>query len=171
MTRPIKPRFLRGKPTVLYFKPRGIPLRDLQEVVLEPDEFEALKLHGCDDFNQTDAAQRMRISQPTFARILDRAYKKVSHAIVEGKAIKIEEKLTMKKNECDRGRLRCERRGGRARGRRDCNGPRAQEGECPRLKEDSEGRLFKRDGTGSKQDGKGPRGTDGGPREDCPKRK
>ena len=94
MVRPIKPRFLRGEPKVLYFKPRGIPLRDLEEVVLEPDEFEALKLHDCDGLNQTDAAQRMHISQPTFARILDRAYKKIANAIVEGKAIKIEEKVS-----------------------------------------------------------------------------
>ena len=90
MVRPIKPRFLRGNPKVSYFKPQGIPLRNLEEVILESDEFEAIKLHDCDNLNQTDAAQAMHISQPTFARILNRAYKKVAQALVHGAAIRIE---------------------------------------------------------------------------------
>ncbi|MFC1845725.1 DUF134 domain-containing protein [Candidatus Dependentiae bacterium] len=90
MVRAIKPRFLQGNPKVLYFKPRGIPMRCLEEVVLLPDEFEALKLHDVDNLKQEDAAKQMQISQPTFARILDKAYKKLAQAIVEGKAIRIE---------------------------------------------------------------------------------
>jgi len=92
MVRPIKPRLLRGSPKTFYFKPRGIPLAVLEEIVLEPDEFEALKLHDCDNLNQITAAKKMHISQPTFARILDRAYKKIAQAIVKGKAIKINKK-------------------------------------------------------------------------------
>jgi len=34
----------------------------------------------------------MKISQPTFARILESANKKISQAIITGKAIKIEKK-------------------------------------------------------------------------------
>jgi len=41
---------------------------------------------------QIEAAQKMNISQPTFARILDRANKKVAEAVVQGKAIRIEAK-------------------------------------------------------------------------------
>lgn len=85
-----KPRCLQASPKVMYFKPRGIPLRCLEEVVLGHDEFEALKLHDVDNLPQIDAAQQMQISQPTFARILDKAYKKIAQAIVEGKAIRIE---------------------------------------------------------------------------------
>ena len=92
MVRPIKPRFLKGKPKTFYFKPKGIPLTVLEEIVLEPDEFEALKLHDRDNLNQITAAKKMHISQPTFARTLDRAYKKIAKAIVEGKAIKINKK-------------------------------------------------------------------------------
>jgi len=92
MVRPIKPRYLYANPKVYYFKPQGIPLRLLQEVVLDCDEFEALKLHDCDNLNQTEAAKKMNISQPTFGRILDRAYKKIAQALVLGKAIKIEDK-------------------------------------------------------------------------------
>jgi predicted DNA-binding protein (UPF0251 family) len=84
------PRFLRFNPRTVYFKPQGIPLRALEEVVLLPDETEALKLHELDGMEQTDAAESMKISQPTFARILGSAYKKVADAIINGKAIRIE---------------------------------------------------------------------------------
>jgi len=90
MVRPIKPRFLACSPAVSYFKPRGIPLRALEEVVLLSDEFEAIRLRDVDDLDQTTAAQKMGISQPTFARILGRAYKKIAQALVLGKAIRIE---------------------------------------------------------------------------------
>ncbi len=82
-------RCVRFNPQVHYFKPQGIPLRMLEEVILLPDELEALKLYDKDGFNQIEAAKKMKISQPTFARILDSAYKKVVKALVEGKAIKI----------------------------------------------------------------------------------
>lgn len=90
MPRPKIPRRLRFNPDVYYFKPRGVPLRELDEVVLLPDELEALKLHEVDGLEQTEAAVRMNISQPTFARLLGSAYKKVAEAIIKGKAIRIE---------------------------------------------------------------------------------
>ncbi|MBU3935580.1 DUF134 domain-containing protein [Patescibacteria group bacterium] len=93
MTRPKKFRCLRFRPEVHYFKPRGIPLRQLEEVILLPDELEALKLHDIDGLNQIDASVKMKISQPTFARILDKAYKKIADAIINGKAIRIEKRL------------------------------------------------------------------------------
>lgn len=89
MTRPKKDRCLRFDPEVLYFKPRGIPLSTLEEEELFPDELEALKLHDVDGLDQIEAAKKMNISQPTFGRILDKAYKKIAIAIVKGKAIKI----------------------------------------------------------------------------------
>jgi len=92
MPRPIRPRRLRFNPDVYYFKPRGIPMRMLEEVVLQSDELEALKLYDVDGFDQTQAADKMNISQPTFARILDRANKKVAQAIIKGKAIRIEKR-------------------------------------------------------------------------------
>lgn len=89
MTRPKKDRCLRFDPEVLYFKPRGIPLSTLEEEELFPDELEALKLHDVDGLDQIEATKKMNISQPTFGRILDKAYKKIAIAIVKGKAIKI----------------------------------------------------------------------------------
>jgi predicted DNA-binding protein (UPF0251 family) len=93
MVRPFGPRILKGNPSVFYFKPQGIPLRFLDEVILAPDEFEAIRLYDCDNLDQITAAKQMGISQPTFARILQRAYKKIAQAIVCGKAIRIEKKM------------------------------------------------------------------------------
>ena len=89
MTRPKKNRCLKFNPEVLYFKPRGIPLSILEEEELFGDELEALKLHDVDGFDHIKAAKKMKISQPTFGRILNKAYKKISTAIIKGKAIKI----------------------------------------------------------------------------------
>jgi len=92
MARPKKPRCLRFRPNVYYFKPRGIPLRVLEEVVLLPDELEALKLHEIDGLEQVESAKKMRISQSTFARILNSAHQKIAQGIIKGKAIRIEKK-------------------------------------------------------------------------------
>jgi len=86
------PRCVRFNPDVIYFKPQGISLRMLEEVVLRADELEALKLYDVDGLEQTKAAEKMKISQPTFARILDSAYKKIADALIKGKAIRIESK-------------------------------------------------------------------------------
>jgi|GEM_PF-679967 uncharacterized protein len=166
MVRPIKPRCLRGNPRISYFKPQGVPLRSLGEVVLNADEFEAIRLHDSDNLNQTDAAKEMQISQPTFARILNRTYKKIAQALVEGYAIKIDTEgvLTMEN-----------------RPKRDGRGPfrdgRGPNPDCPLKKGNSDstetisndGRKLKRDGTGPNKDGKGPRESDLGPKEYCPK--
>jgi len=92
MPRPRRPRCLRFKPNVYYFKPQGVPLRELEEEVLLPDELEAVKLYGVDGLEQTEAAGKMKISQPTFARLLGSANRKIARAIIKGEAIRIEEK-------------------------------------------------------------------------------
>lgn len=67
-------------------------MRFLEEVVLSPEEWEALKLHGVEGLKQREAARKMKISQPTFQRTLNSAYKKIAKALAEGKAIRIEER-------------------------------------------------------------------------------
>ncbi len=64
-------------------------MRGLEEIELLPDELEALKLYEVDKLDQITAAQKMSISQPTFTRLLGKAVSKISHAIIHGKAIKI----------------------------------------------------------------------------------
>jgi len=90
VTRRKIPRCVRFSPKVSYFKPQGIPLRLLEEVNLGADELEALKLYEIDNISQTAAAEKMKISQPTFARILDSANQKIADALINGKAIKLE---------------------------------------------------------------------------------
>lgn len=91
MPRPKRARRLRFDPHVTYFKPRGIPLRQLEEVELMRDELEAIKLYNIDGLDQTAAAKQMNISQPTFARLLNKANQKIADAIINGKAIKIQD--------------------------------------------------------------------------------
>ena len=90
MPRPRRFRRVCFVPGVNYFKPRGIPLRDLNEVVLNIDEFEAVRLKDLLNLEQKDCAEQMKISQPTFHRLILSARKKISDAIINGKAIKIE---------------------------------------------------------------------------------
>ena len=88
--RPKSFRSIGSQPDVTYFKPRGIPLTELEEVILTVDEFEAVRLADHDGLYQEEAAVRMNISRPTFGRILGLAHRKIAEALVQGKALKIE---------------------------------------------------------------------------------
>ncbi|OGL40703.1 MAG: hypothetical protein A2042_06875 [Candidatus Schekmanbacteria bacterium GWA2_38_11] len=90
MPRPRKCRLVCSFPQSNYFKPRGIPLRELQHVILTIDEHEAIKLADLEGMEQEEAAREMNISRQTFGRILINAHKKIGDAIVNGKALKIE---------------------------------------------------------------------------------
>ena len=90
MVRPRLCRRVTFNPNVTYFKPRGIPLVDLEETILNVDEFEAVRLKDLNDLEQEECAKRMNISQPTFNRLVRGARKKIADAIVNGKAIRIE---------------------------------------------------------------------------------
>jgi len=61
----------------------------LESVGLSVDEFEAIRLKDLEGLEQTAAADSMRISQPTFHRVIEAARKKVADALVNGKAIRI----------------------------------------------------------------------------------
>jgi len=89
MPRPRLCRRIRFNPKVSYYKPQGVPMRFLEVVELTREEVEALRLKNVKDLDQIDAAKKMKTSQSTFQRILSSAYRKISKAIIEGKAIKI----------------------------------------------------------------------------------
>jgi predicted DNA-binding protein (UPF0251 family) len=72
-----------------FFKPAGIPLYELEEVVLAADELEALRLADVEDLFHTKAAVRMGVSRQTFDRIVRRARMKVARALVRGYALRI----------------------------------------------------------------------------------
>ncbi|MBK8010715.1 MAG: DUF134 domain-containing protein [Deltaproteobacteria bacterium] len=90
MSRPFSRRRIAGRPAASVYKPIGIPVRELEEVVVSLDEFEAIRLADLDGMYQDQAAEEMRVSRATFGRIIDSAHRKVADAIVHGKALRIE---------------------------------------------------------------------------------
>jgi predicted DNA-binding protein (UPF0251 family) len=72
-----------------FYKPQGIPLKDLEVIELSFEELEALRLKNVEQKSQDECANIMKTSQSTFQRILSEAYRKISEGLVEGKAIKI----------------------------------------------------------------------------------
>jgi len=58
-------------------------------VEISVDELETIRLNNIEDFDQKKSAKKMKIHQSTFQRTLTRAMKKISDALVNGKAIKI----------------------------------------------------------------------------------
>lgn len=77
------------KPSCNLFKPDGRRKGVLSGVKLESDEFTALKLHDVDGLNQKEASFEMKVSQPTFARILSSGRHKIASAIIKGEEIRI----------------------------------------------------------------------------------
>ena len=89
MPRPSNCRRIASEPRCRYFKPQGVPLSSLDEVVLALDELEALRLADMEGLYQKAAAEKMGVSRPTFSRIVESARRKVAECLVTGKALKL----------------------------------------------------------------------------------
>lgn len=89
MPRPKKKRTIRFDPEVDYFKPRGVPISNLESVEISLEELESVRLVDVSGMNQTQAAEKMEISQSTLHRVLKEARKKIAEALTEGKAIHV----------------------------------------------------------------------------------
>ncbi len=90
MPRPIKCRRVSFFPQIKYFKPVGIPLKNLEEECLTMEELEAIRLKDLENLEQEQGALRMNVSRPTFQRVLTSARRKIAAALLQGKAIRIE---------------------------------------------------------------------------------
>ncbi|SFM39328.1 Predicted DNA-binding protein, UPF0251 family [Ectothiorhodospira mobilis] len=90
MPRPRGPRRIVCHPHCTYFKPAGVPLRDLEESVLQMEEVEAIRLADLEGQYHEDAARSMGVSRSTFSRTLVSARRKMAMAILQGRAIRIE---------------------------------------------------------------------------------
>lgn len=121
MPRPCRRRRIQGMPGVVYYKPRGVPLRELEEVVLGLDELEALRLADLEGLSQEDAGARMGVSRATFGRIVESARRKSAQALTGGLALRIEGGPVTVGPSGGRGRGR----GGRGHGR-GCGGGRGR---------------------------------------------
>lgn len=87
--RPRKCRLVRADPKSRFYKPRGIPLCELQIVPLKDEEWQAILLIDYRGLEQAAAAAEMGISRPTFSRILAAARGVVAQALAEGAALEI----------------------------------------------------------------------------------
>jgi predicted DNA-binding protein (UPF0251 family)/predicted Fe-Mo cluster-binding NifX family protein len=90
VVRPRKCRRVNATPDVTYFKPRGVPLRDLNEVFLSVEGYEALRLADYEGLKHEEAAVLMKVSRQTFGRILSEARRTVAKAVVNGWALHIQ---------------------------------------------------------------------------------
>ncbi len=88
--RPKKTRWIKCAPGERCFRPLSKPLGKIEGIFLSLDEFEAVRLADLEKLKQEQAAQKMRISRPTFSRIISSAHKKIADAFVNIKAIRIE---------------------------------------------------------------------------------
>jgi predicted DNA-binding protein (UPF0251 family) len=73
----------------MYYKPQGVPLNQLGEVVISPEELETLRLRYVENLSQIDAAKKMGLSQSQYQRDLVNTLGKITNALVNGDAINI----------------------------------------------------------------------------------
>ncbi len=90
MPRPHICRRVKCEPDVNVFKPRGIPVDQLEEAQLSVDEFEAVRLADLECLYQENAAEKMNVSRQTFGNIIASAHKKIADCLVNSKALRIE---------------------------------------------------------------------------------
>ncbi len=90
MSRPPIQREVSVSPPSNFFKPAGIRLKELEILNITLDELEALQLAHMEGFYQVAIAKRMGVSRQTVARILESAHKKMTKALVLGKALSLE---------------------------------------------------------------------------------
>lgn len=83
-----KIRYIQKMPKAAQFSPRGKPGRP-DEIQLNVDHFEAIKLADYQGYDQSEGAKVMGISRPSFGRILREGRKIIADALANGKIIRI----------------------------------------------------------------------------------
>jgi len=91
MPRPHRGRWVGCNPGVTFFKPAGVPASALRVCRVDLDELEAMRLVDEEGLHQTQAAERMKVSQSTVARLLEAGRRKVTRALVHGEALEIQQ--------------------------------------------------------------------------------
>jgi len=90
MPRPKSRRLIHTPPLYAGFKPMGVKGRDLSDLEMSLDEFEALRLADYEGLSQEDAALEMDISRSTFSRLIESARRKSSEFFIQGRRLVIE---------------------------------------------------------------------------------
>ena len=90
MPRPQDDRIVHEPPLFSEFKPTGVRWKDLDQILLTLDEFEAFRLADSNGLSHAEAADEMEISRSTFTRLIEKARKKIADFIIQGKILAIE---------------------------------------------------------------------------------
>lgn len=89
MPRPRKPRRCRQFHGDRVFKPRAIPMGELEVIELRLDELEAIRLCDVEGLDQAGAGERMGVSRGTVQRLLKSGREKLARALLESAALRI----------------------------------------------------------------------------------
>jgi len=91
MPRPCKRRRCRAWAGDRIYKPRSVPMSELELAGIGLSELEAMRLCDLEGLDQAAAGERMGVSRGTVQRLLARARAQIIDSIVSGKALRIEE--------------------------------------------------------------------------------
>ena len=75
------------------FKPMGMPARDLEQVTLFLDEFEAMRLCDHEGLSQIEASDRMGVSRGTVQRLLQEGRAKFIEVLLRNAVLVLEERM------------------------------------------------------------------------------
>lgn len=90
MARTKKHRLIQMAPHFTGFKPQGLQSKKSEVVIIQFEEYEALKLCDYELLTQAEAASMMNVSRPTFTRIYESVRRKIAKAFIEGNYIRFE---------------------------------------------------------------------------------
>ena len=91
MPRPCKRRRCRAWAGDRIYKPRSVPMSDLEVVGIPLSEIEAMRLCDAEGLDQAAAGERMGVSRGTVQRLLARGRARLIDSILSGKALRIAE--------------------------------------------------------------------------------
>ncbi len=83
-------RTLQELPVVKGFRPLWMRPNYRSAIVMQLEEYEAIRLMDYEHLTHEQAAEKMGVSRPTVTRIYDSARKKLATAMVEGRSFLIE---------------------------------------------------------------------------------
>ena len=89
MARPKKSRVICSSPRHRNFAP--VVCASAEAIVMNADDYEVLRLHDLEHLTQSEVAEQMLVSRPTVTSLLCSAHEKLADALVNGKALQIEE--------------------------------------------------------------------------------
>ncbi len=72
------------------FKPLGSQRKNIEDIIVNYEEYEALNLCDYELLTHVEAAKSMNVSRPTFTRIYESVRRKIAKAFIEGRSIRFE---------------------------------------------------------------------------------